>query len=383
MSSAVQTYTEGQTFTVNQAVHVGTWVNWSTRPPGKIKADRVGKGRVAGATLTITSSNGVLLTAFLTLFVTYTGSQLWAVICYGIHQWRSTPHSRDTLHHQQQVLLRLGLSDVGFVWRLLRTTWAWKRNQAPYVFRRHAPLISLAIVHCALIALAGLFIGQIAEHNAEVLVRSTICGWSNISTVQLAEEKLTALPGSDAFYITASIFYNNARQYTRNCYEQSGLLPELGCNIFMKPTLESTISTNDGCPFEDQMCEIPAMTLDTGFVDSNDDLGINSPPQNRIKYRKILSCAPMPAERDYSTPWTTNSTPPVFPWDAYGGGSDVMWKYYNLGPTTILGLERPTTFSTINSTASHGKVYTMLYVLRHFQEKLTFAAPSGPSSTTR
>jgi hypothetical protein len=276
------------------------------------------------------------------------------------------------------------ISDVGFLWRLLRTTWAWERNRSPRILQEHASLIILAVAHCALLALASLFIGQIAEPNAEVLIRSAICGWSNMTIVQLAQAKMPAGPGTDAFYVGANIFYNNARQYTRNCYEQSGLLTELGCNISMMPTLDSKINLNDSCPFQDRMCETSAMTLDTGFVDSNDHLGINSPPQNRIQIRKILCCAPILAERDYSTPWTTDSTPPIFPWDASDGGSNVTWKYYNLGPTAVEGFERPSTFSTINATASKRKILHHVVCSQSRPGGSShFVAPSAPSSTTR
>jgi hypothetical protein len=325
----------------------------------------LGKGPIAGATLTVTSRNGVLLLAFLTLFVTWTGGQLWALICYGIHQWRATPDPRNALHHQQQVLLRLGLSDVGFLWRLLRTTWTWKRNKSPMIFWQQAPLIAFAIVHCAVFALASVFISQVAESNAEVVLTSPVCGWSNISIPRIVEQKLEASPAGDAFYVSARLLYNTAREYTRNCYELSGMSPSLGCNILMKPTLNSKVNTTDSCPFEDRVCETAAMTLDTGFLDSNDDLGINAPPHNRIQFRKVLSCAPLPAERDYSTPWTTNSTPPVFPWEANSAGSDVLWKYYNLGPASVMGFERESTFAIINATTTYEKFYNMLYVHSH------------------
>ena len=132
----------------------------------------------------------------------------------------------------------------------------------------------------------------------------------------------------------------------------------------MTPTLESKINITDPCPFQDGVCETAAMTIDTGYVDSNDHLGINSPRQNRIQFRKLLSCAVIPADRNYSTPWTTNSTPPLFPWDPNDGGSNVKWKYYNLGRASVLGIERPATFAIINSTASYDKIYTALYVQR-------------------
>jgi hypothetical protein len=254
------------------------------------------------------------------------------------------------------------MSDVGFLWRLIRTTWAWKRFRSPRILRQQAPLIVLAIVHCAIIAVASVFISQIVQSGSDVLLSSSVCGWTDLNYIKLSEEKLTAMPGSDAFYISGRNFFGTCQQYARNCYGQTGLSPSLGCNSLVKPTHDSIVTFNDLCPFQDGVCETSALTLDTGIVDSNDDLGINSTPENRVQFRKVLSCAVIPADRDYSTPWITNSTPPMFPWDPSDGGSDVLWKYYNLGPQSFLGFERPSTFWTINSTTSYDKFYTMLYV---------------------
>jgi len=63
----------------------------------------------------------------------------------------------------------------------------------------------------------------------------------------------------------------------------------------------------------------------------------------------------------------------VFPWDPSDGGSDVLWKYYDLGPSSVLGFERPSTFWIINATPSFDKFYTMLYVYNTLRLKvLTF-----------
>jgi len=149
-------------------------------------------------------------------------------------------------------------------------------------------------VHCAIIAAASVLASQIAQSDAQVLLRSTICGWADIASVQLTAQKLIALPGSDAFYWSARFFYDSMRDYTRGCYQQSG--PSFVCNSLIKTMIDSKFTLNDPCPFQDGVCETPAITLDTGIVDSNDDLGINSPPQNRIQFCKILSCSVIPAD---------------------------------------------------------------------------------------
>ncbi len=40
--------------------------------------------------------------------------------------------------------------------------------------------------------------------------------------------------------------------------------------------------------------------MDTGLLDSHADLGINAPPQNRVSFRRVTTCAPL-----HATPWGT------------------------------------------------------------------------------
>ena len=39
-----------------------------------------------------------------------------------------------------------------------------------------------------------------------------------------------------------------------------------------------------------------AYEIDTGPIDSHSDLGLNAPQENRIKYRKKMTCAPIYAD---------------------------------------------------------------------------------------
>jgi hypothetical protein len=327
------------------------------RSPNYFGLNGEGQGQVTGATLTLSSNNGSLLIAFLALFVAWSGSQLWTLICYILHQRRSTSDPQDALHHQQQVLLRLGLSNIEFLWRLLKTTRAWKKHEPLRLVRRQWPLISFGVIHCAVIFIASIFISQLADAKGEVLLRSSECGFVDMKVLQRAQENLTALPGVDAFYVTAKWFYGMAKEYSRKCYTQTALLGSPGCNEFIRPTIDSSVRFSEPCPFQDVMCETPAITIDTGFIDSHQHLGVNTPPADRVQLRKTLSCAVIPADRDHSSEWTTNATIPMMPWDPIGSGNGIGWKYYNLGPQTIMGLVRPSTFWVTNVTNTNEKKY--------------------------
>jgi hypothetical protein len=319
-----------------------------------------GRGnQILGATLTLSAQNGSLLIALMALFVAWTGSQLWALSCYAIHQCRSTSVPRDALHHQQQILLRLGISNTDFLWRLLKTTWAWK-NETALLIRRQGPLISFGVIHCAVIFVASLFISQLASSSSGVLLQPLTCGWIDLRVLQRAHDRLITSPGADAFYVTAKMLYGAAKDHSRQCYTQTALLDSPRCNEFIRPTIDSGVRYNDPCPFQDTMCDTPAITLDTGLIDSHVHLGMNAPPANRVQFRKVLSCAVIPADRDHSTGWTTNSTTPLFPWDPVGSGEGIGWKYYNLGPQNIMGVERPSTYWMTNVSNSHQNPYNTL-----------------------
>lgn len=61
------------------------------------------------------------------------------------------------------------------------------------------------------------------------------------------------------------------------------------------------------CPFAEHMCQgdTKAFVMDTGYIDSYTDLGVNAKPHDRLKYRRITSCA------------VINSTGRVAGWDGH------------------------------------------------------------------
>jgi hypothetical protein len=42
-----------------------------------------------------------------------------------------------------------------------------------------------------------------------------------------------------------------------------------------------------------------SITLDSGLIDSQDDLGLNAPPGDRLSYRRVMSCAPLNNDEQY------------------------------------------------------------------------------------
>lgn len=130
--------------------------------------------------------------------------------------------------------------------------------------------------------------------------------------------------------------YDRATEYGQACYGPTTLAegPEpAACRDFPLTRVPMSIRVGVPCPFGDGICAEPngAMTLDTGLIDSNDHLGVNSPPGDRIKYQRTLTCAPIKGE-NYSSPWMAKP-----PSDAELGeaapAAGVFYKTYNLGPS--------------------------------------------------
>jgi hypothetical protein len=75
-------------------------------------------------------------------------------------------------------------------------------------------------------------------------------------------------------------------------------------------------------------------------MDSHLDLGINAPPEHRIKYRRVTTCAPIHAKR-----WT----------QVTGTTADDAVVYIYAGPVLLANY----TFSYIYRSSSDGFSYTL------------------------
>ena len=120
----------------------------------------------------------------------------------------------------------------------------------------------------------------------EVLVSSPYCGAINWST-----PNLTAAVEILGSYVTK--YLSDSASYARSCYASEGTgRTWQDCSTFPVSKLPITL-TNTSCPFEAQFCTAPSIQLDTDLMDSDLAFGINAPPKNRVKYRKVTSCAPI------------------------------------------------------------------------------------------
>jgi len=267
----------------NQTIYVGLWTNWS-------------KGPIAGSTLTLSNRNGSILIAILALFVQLVGGQSWNIICFVAHQSRTTRRAKDGLYHQQQVVLRNSSSDARTIWDLTKMAWVW-RSYTVNSMRKSISLILLGLIHFLGFGVAGVFSSRLSIPGNEVLLaRNLNCGLSQQFPVLMANQTI-----ADNILTQAACdrIDDNAielsKQYVGNCLSQSQSLEE--CNAFKVPQLNWTLQYNAYCPFRgDDICIGPvdgALKFDTGFIDSRNDLGINTDDMNRVQYRRITTCSPI------------------------------------------------------------------------------------------
>lgn len=308
-----------------------------------------------GATLTLPADGGVILTIFLALFISCVGLAIWSLLKYGLHQWRSTPAPRDALHHQQQLLLRSDVTDWRFLWRTLVMIQKWRSGRKDVSsIRRSAPMALVALTHALLVAAASILSSRLTNANDPVLVKSSKCGLPVISPLDILAAKQEDLPNENALYVSSLLAMQHSVEYTKACYR--GVTTNVfSCNEFVQRHIDTTVNRTADCPFPGDVCTAPAISIDTGYLDSDHHLGLNAIAPNRISFRKKLTCAPVDAN-NYTSGWTTKAPPPVFPWDP-----DVIagaaYKFYHFGDRSAFGVVQNWTFSVANYSGSFDKAY--------------------------
>lgn len=252
-------------------VHHGIWINWS-------------RGRIMGATLTLSRTDGNYLLSFTALFISLVSARFWSILCFIAHKKFSTSEPRDALHHQRQAILRNSASPLSSLWTLSQLIWKWRRV-ADRLLARAMPVITLALLCAAAFTLAGGFSSQLSTGiSNEVLLDGSRCG--------IVDPRGNGSKMAMMTHTSNQMF--NAANYAQQCYSVN-TSRAFDCTKFVQPTLTSIIDRNAPCPFEDSICRsnVSNIYLDTGHIDTNKFLGINSPATQRILFRSTLRCAPL------------------------------------------------------------------------------------------
>lgn len=279
-------------------IYTGIWTNWS-------------RGAILGLTLTTTKHYGNLLIAFMALFIGFVASRLWKISCLALHRCYSTAEKRSPIHHQRQVILRNSRTAESALFDILCLLWAWRKSQ----FSRIASLIPLTIfTFCYITAFtaAGGFSSNISSSiGDEVLIKSQYCG-----TI-IANGTMGGISIRNRWQSERS---NSAANYVQQCYSNiSQSSATTACNKFVLSSLPTyEMNTSAECPFQHQICRSSQSTLrlDSGYIDSHEDLGLNAPKDERFAYRYVLQCAPLETDN-----YTSHVKKDSRGWDRYHYGS--------------------------------------------------------------
>ncbi|KAK8007731.1 hypothetical protein PG989_001721 [Apiospora arundinis] len=273
-------------------VYLGVWTNWSRG------------SATLGSTLTMTKRSGNILIAFTAIFIPFVGSRLWKMLCFAFHSCSSKRGAQSAIYYQRQVVLRNSPSaDSGLV-SLLFLMWAWRRSFVKSLVHL-SPLFVFAILFIVVFTLAGGYSSQIASATGdEVLLKGDKCGRPRL-------DRASDVTSTDVYTQAAwtATKIADAENYAQQCYAGQGS-NILDCNRLVAQTLPTvTTDANSGCPFESDICldNSTNLYLDTGYIDSNDHLGLNAPANQRFLWRQVLSCAPLRTD-GYTTKHTTQNT---------------------------------------------------------------------------
>jgi hypothetical protein len=300
-------------------IHIGFWINWS-------------QGRIAGATYTVTHRDGGFLIAFLAFFITFVGTCFWRIISFIAHQYFSREDAQDAIYHQRQVIFRNSNSSGAGLWKLLRMLWAWRRHGRASPFKRIFPSLLLGLFTLSTFLVAGIFSSRVATSTSgEVLVSSLNCG------------VFEGAGNDSADWISAAYSYLHAwigssYNYVQSCYGSNSSTKD--CTVYSRQSLPFSITRSTACPFpgQDSICRNVSgnIRIDTGFINSHFDLGINAPPENRFLLRRAAECAPL-LNDGYTQVQNSTATTPLID-VLYGPGpqyGNATYQYSNAAPLSV------------------------------------------------
>ncbi|KAI1734566.1 hypothetical protein F4680DRAFT_453841 [Xylaria scruposa] len=257
-------------------IRLGMWTNWS-------------RGQIMGSTLTLERRDADLLIAFIGFLIAFFATRAWRILCFGFHRYYSTSLPQDAVYHQMQAILRNSCSPEDGINLLFRLFWETRHSKG-----RLRPLSTATVATCCLTAftVAGGFSSRISTGiGDEVLVKSNNCGYPFLTSIFDDPEKhFAGLP-----YRAGLI--NNAANYALQCYLSNNSVG-LDCNRYIRKHIAGTVDMEAPCPFDNHMCRNESLNirLDSGYIDSHKDLGVNSPVDQRILWRNVLQCGPLTTE---------------------------------------------------------------------------------------
>ncbi|KAI1737085.1 hypothetical protein F4680DRAFT_468324 [Xylaria scruposa] len=275
----------------------GVWTNWSNGP-------------ALGLTVTTTKAYGNLIIASMTIFVAFVANRLWNIICIALHRVYSTTEPRDTLHHQRQVILRNASSPGSGLSAFFCLLLAWRGT----TIRRHLrlwPMIILASACLLGFMLSGSIFSAISIVSGNDVLRRCLGSGNGTQMETYSYEYLPDKVGDLPELV------HDASVYAHCCYNNTDSPCYMSCTSFFARHLPTNETVNRAeCPFQGQICSSTNanLRLDTGYIDSNDHIGLNAPADERFAWRYVLHCAPLKTKN-----YTSHNFQPIAELDRVDG----------------------------------------------------------------
>jgi hypothetical protein len=226
----------------------------------------------------------------------------------------------------------------------------------------------LTVFHMVAFYAAGIFSLRVSRSAGEVLVKSDVCRWpderGNKAFDQWSDEDMDS---ADAWLTSLQQSFRKSAEYARSCYNTQSRTQFSSCNIYVVPSIQSRIDRAAPCPFFERNCGTTTVSIDSGLIDSHFHLGINAPVQDRIQFRNLIACTPIPPEDQYTSNWTSEKSTNLQDQLLFQLGqgqlpSDDQFKYYYLGNRTWKGtfISDSTVVMTKNNIAYASQPYNLL-----------------------
>lgn len=196
------------------------------------------------------------------------------------------------------LVLRNSSSAASGLWSMSKLAWTWHHDTNHLLARTLPALVLSGLCFCLFTVAAGFSSTISSGVGNEVLLDGHGCGV--VDTGSSTPDTLSSVAAH------SSQTMNNAVAYARECYS-SNVTGTFDCANFVKNHLPGTMDDQAGCPFDDGMCRSndSNLILDSGYLDSHEHFGMNTPKSQRILFRTKLHCAPVVTDgfsKNVSTP---------------------------------------------------------------------------------
>ncbi|KAK0620493.1 hypothetical protein B0T14DRAFT_567235 [Immersiella caudata] len=261
-------------------VYIGTWLNHSSNV----------------LTLTLRDKEAAILAAALVIFVGFVANHAWNILKFVLHQLRTTRVAKNELHQQQQIVLRNSANHVHAFLLMTRLAFGWgitkRRVSKMAAFKGSIFLMALTLVGSLGWAAVQVSLAVVwTAAGDQFLVIPNRCGWipryGNVST-----------PEAQTYYDFIKGGLDMANTYQLQCYRhrnESGA-DNKRCGSFPVPHLD-WVGTDTDCPFGNKdLCVATNSTpfrMDSGYINSQTHLGVNTVHRDSIDYRYIATCSPL------------------------------------------------------------------------------------------